>query len=237
MKRLSAVLFVCLLIAMGAAAQGQDKSIFYSGILNPRAVTMPLPEYPEAARQARIGGLVAVNVVVDESGVVISAASDPYDQHTGENAKSENERRLDPTLLAAAELVARQATFKPFHIKGVPTKFSGKLIYNFVSDNSNLPPRIGEIYGPMVNNRAITLPEPEWPANLDLLHKTDTVTVHVTIDETGNVIAASAIGGQPALRPAAEAAALKAQFSPWKIQDEAVQTRGLITYTYNEKKP
>lgn len=237
MKQISVLFVVGFLSAAGVLAQAPDKSTVYSGILNSRAATMPLPQYPVSARQARIGGLVAVNVIVDESGFVISATADPFDQHTGQNAKPESERKLDPTLLEAAELVARQATFKPFHIKGVPTKFSGKLIYNFVADNSNLPPRIGEVYGPLMNNRAIKKPEPEWPTDVHLPHPTETVTVHVMVDENGKVLSATAISGAPALRPAAEAAALKAEFSPWKILDEAVQTRGLVTYTYPSDKP
>lgn len=200
---------------------------------------MPEPEYPECARQARLGGLVAIYVLVDESGVVVSVQADQFDQHRGKNADGAEviTRKADRALVEAAEAAARQATFRPFHIKSVAVQFSGELIYNFVADNGNLPPQMGKVYGPMLNGRAVTIPQPDWPVDLRLLYPTDTVTVDVTIDETGKVISATAIGGSPLLRPAAEAAARKAEFSPWLIMNEPVRTGGLITYTFPLKKP
>ena len=45
------------------------------GILNGKARNLPLPEYPAAAKRAAVGGDVAIEVVVDEQGNVISAKS------------------------------------------------------------------------------------------------------------------------------------------------------------------
>jgi outer membrane biosynthesis protein TonB len=236
MRLICAVGFFLAIAAVHAAAQTPAPSMINAGILNPRAVTMPTPEYPESAREAKHGGIVAVNVVVDESGLVISAVADPYDQHTGQNAKpTEAERRLDPTLMQAAENVARQATFKPFSLKGVPVKFAGKLTYNFIADNSNLSPRVGDIYGPLLNGRAISLPEPEWPAEARSSRGPFNVVVHITLDETGKVVSAKAISGSPELRSAAEAAALKSEFKPYLFMGEPVQIRGLIQYGFRPR--
>jgi len=233
MRLISAIVFFLTIAAFDAAAQTPAHSMINAGILNPRAVTMPTPEYPESAREARHGGIVVVNVVVDESGLIISAVADPYDQHTGQNAKpTEAERRLDPTLTEAAENAARQATFKPFFQKGVPVKFAGKLTYNFIADNSNLPPRVGEIYGPLLNSKAVSLPQPEWPAEAAIIKVPVSVVVHITVDETGKVVSATTIAGPNPLRRAAEAAALKAEFKPYLFMNEPVQIRGVIQYEY-----
>jgi TonB-like protein len=43
------------------------------GVLNGKATTLPLPEYPEIARQAKASGALTVQVTIDEGGNVISA--------------------------------------------------------------------------------------------------------------------------------------------------------------------
>jgi outer membrane biosynthesis protein TonB len=229
---------IVTLVAASALAQSPARSILNAGILNGRAVTMPKPEYPEIARQACIGGIVAVNVVVDESGLVIEASADPLDQHTSKKPDgTEAERRkLDPALIQAAESAARQATFKPFQIRGVPVKFAGRLMYDFVADKSDLPPRIGDIYGPLINARAVKFPQPEWPLEARAaVTASQTVSVYVTVDESGRVISAEAVSGLPLFHAAAEAAALKAEFKPWMVMGTPVQARGVLTYIYKPK--
>ena len=45
----------------------------YGGVINGRALSLPAPDYPLAARQARLGGIVIIKVTIDESGRVIKA--------------------------------------------------------------------------------------------------------------------------------------------------------------------
>ena len=58
------------------------------------------------------------------------------------------------------------------------------------------------------------------------------VSVQVLIDETGKVVSAKAVSGNPALMHAAQQAALGALFSPTKIGDQAVKVSGVITYNF-----
>jgi protein TonB len=58
------------------------------------------------------------------------------------------------------------------------------------------------------------------------------VNVQVLIDETGNVISAKAISGNPLLRTAAQQAAARARFSPTMLGDQAVKVSGVITYNF-----
>lgn len=85
------------------------------GVLNGRALTLPAPVYPEMARRMRIGGLVEVEVVVDEDGKVISARA-----LTG-----------PPSLRDVSVQAALRARFSPTKLSGQPVKITGRINYNF----------------------------------------------------------------------------------------------------------
>ncbi len=86
------------------------------GVLNGKATSLPKPAYPPAARAVRAGGSVTVQVVISESGSVISASA--VSGH--------------PLLRAAAASAARGARFSPTLLSGEPVKVSGVITYNFV---------------------------------------------------------------------------------------------------------
>ena len=85
------------------------------GVLNGTALTLPPPAYPESAKRMKIQGVVTVEVVLDETGKVISA-----------NATE------GPQLLRdAAVLAAKRARFSPTKLSGMPVKVSGVINYKF----------------------------------------------------------------------------------------------------------
>lgn len=90
--------------------------IISGGILNDKAINLPIPTYPATARAVKASGAVSVQVVVDESGNVFSA-----------NAVSGH-----PLLRNAAVQAAYGAKFAPTLQNGKPLKVSGVLTYNFV---------------------------------------------------------------------------------------------------------
>jgi TonB family protein len=87
------------------------------GVLNGRAVNLPTPAYPSAARALRAAGRVTVQVLVDETGNVSSA-----------KATSGH-----PLLRQAAEAAARQSRFNPILVNNQAVAASGILVYNFVN--------------------------------------------------------------------------------------------------------
>lgn len=87
------------------------------GTLNGKAITLPLPRYPEIARQAKASGTVTVQITIDEDGNVISAQS--VSGH--------------PLLREAALTAARDAKFSPTKLNGQSVKVNGQLVYNFVA--------------------------------------------------------------------------------------------------------
>jgi TonB family protein len=102
-----------------SAAEG-GRAPVSGGVLNGKALSLPAPEYPAIAKQAKASGAVAVQVTVDENGSVVAA-----------HAVSGH-----PLLQAAAVAAARMAKFSPTLLMGEPVKVNGVIVYNF-GDPSN----------------------------------------------------------------------------------------------------
>lgn len=86
------------------------------GVLNGKAISKPQPSYPSPAKAGRAQGTVVVQVLVDETGKVVSATA--VAGH--------------PLLRASAVAAAKEAKFAPTLLSGKPVKVSGVLTYNFV---------------------------------------------------------------------------------------------------------
>ncbi len=85
-------------------------------ILVSKAVSLPQPPYPQIAKQVGIQGPVNVQILIDESGKVISA-------HAVSGSAM---------LTRAAEDAARRARFTPTTLNDQPVKVQGVITYNFV---------------------------------------------------------------------------------------------------------
>ena len=83
-----------------------------------------------------------------------------------------------------------------------------------------------------LNEKAIKLPRPYYPAEARRLRITGTVTVRVIVNENGKVIFACGTGGNPLLIQASEWAAYQAVFKPATIAGKTVKERGIITYRF-----
>ncbi len=90
------------------------------------------------------------------------------------------------------------------------------------------------IHGGVVNGKALSLPEPEFPAAAKAIGAGGAVNVEVVIDEEGNVESAEAVSGHPLLRSASENAARQAKFSPSKLEGNPAKVSGVIIYTFGE---
>ena len=85
------------------------------GVLNGSALSLPKPNYSQAARAVGAAGTVRVQVTIDEAGRVISANA--VDGH--------------PLLRNDAERAARGAKFSPTKLSDVPVKVTGIITYVF----------------------------------------------------------------------------------------------------------
>ena len=96
--------------------QGGGTLSLPSSVISSKVVEKPAPPYPQIAKTAGISGPVAVQILVDEQGRVVSA-----------KATSGN-----PLLQAAAVQAAYRARFTPTMLSGQPVKVTGSITYNFV---------------------------------------------------------------------------------------------------------
>ena len=85
-------------------------------VLASKAISLPQPPYPPLAKQTGVHGAVQVQILVDETGRVISA-----------HAVSGH-----PFLNPSAEQAAQRARFTPTTLNGQAVKVQGVIVYNFV---------------------------------------------------------------------------------------------------------
>jgi protein TonB len=85
------------------------------GVVNGFAIDLPKPVYSPVARAMNLGGVVNVQVLIDEAGNVVSA------------------KAVDGHILfrPEAERAARRAKFKPTLLSDQPVKVTGVIVYSF----------------------------------------------------------------------------------------------------------
>lgn len=88
------------------------------------------------------------------------------------------------------------------------------------------------ISGGVLNGKAISLPQPAYPAVARAAHASGQVVVQVTVDEEGNVIDAHAVSGHPLLQQSAVQAARSAKFPPTKLSGQPVKVTGTLIYNF-----
>lgn len=93
------------------------------------------------------------------------------------------------------------------------------------------PFRGGMIHAGELNGSATKFPKPSYPREKSE-NVSGEVRVNVVIDESGKVISARAVSGQPLLRATAVNAARQAEFPPALYHGKAVKVSGFIVYTF-----
>ena len=121
-------------------------------------------------------------------------------------------------------------------------------VFSFAVSAQNPQPK--QISGGVLNGKAVSLPKPAYPAEAKEAKAEGSVAVEVEIDEQGTVVTAVSLPYDqtarknndgtpaeprelhPALRTAAETAAMAAKFSPTLLQGEPVRVKGRIVYNF-----
>lgn len=99
-----------------SARDGNDVPVNTGSVINGKAVSLPKPKYPAAARAKRLGGRVVVRVTVDEQGNVVEAHA--VCGH--------------PLLGNETVEAARMAKFTPTFLDNAAVKVMGLITYNFI---------------------------------------------------------------------------------------------------------
>jgi TonB family protein len=95
---------------------------------------------------------------------------------------------------------------------------------------SRRPPKT--ISGGVLNGKATNLVRPIYPPVARAVRASGAVSVQVLVDESGNVVSASAVSGHPLLRPAAVSAARASRFQPTMLSGQPVKVSGVIVYNF-----
>lgn len=181
------------------------------GIVNGKATYLPKPDYPQEAKDFCAEGKVAVQILMDEKGDVISAETISGDE----------------LLREAAVDAAKKAKFSMEHFV---VKTKGVLIYNFAPENKCVD-------GGVVNEKALKLPKPQIKnlissGHFKLEYPTN-IRVQIIIDvTTGEVIKARVLNGHPLIRPYLLKSALEAKFRS-SFDSDGITVRGIIIYEVN----
>src|SRR6476469_9611316 len=86
--------------------------------------------------------------------------------------------------------------------------------------------------GALSKEQAVTMAMPIFPPSMARANISGQVTVDVTIDTDGKVIAAKAVNGLAFLRANSEAAAMRSKFKPQTFNGVPVKAKGSITYNF-----
>lgn len=179
--------------------------------INNKALSLPEPEYPNNPQTARIKeAVIRVEIFISELGEVLAA-------------KAVSGPR---SLRAAAEQAARRAKFSG--IPHAPVVVKGYLLYRFPPADENTkeksfptPEEFTKNKQPyqciienkqVVNDKAIRLPDAEYPLPAREAQAKGLVKVEIIIDTAGNVVAGKAISGHKLLHQSALNAARQAKF-------------------------
>lgn len=100
--------------------------------------------------------------------------------------------------------------------------------YKSNTNSSNSSVQTGE----NLNDKAIELPPPVYPASAKAFKAAGTVTVQVTVNAKGEVTGATALSGHPLLRGSCEQAARKAKFKPNLQNGKPIEMKGILTYNF-----
>lgn len=141
--------------------------------------------------------------------------------NTNDNSRSSGEIAESTPASSPGEERAREIETPPILTQGAPP----------AAPSPKSTPR-APISGGVLNGKAISKPQPEYPAIARAAKAAGTVTVQITVDESGNVISARAVSGHPLLQQSAVAAARQAKFSPTKLSGQPVKVTGVLTYNF-----
>jgi hypothetical protein len=94
----------------------EERKVVSIGVANGRATSLTKPDYPDAAKAVGARGAITVQILIDETGTVISAGS--ISGH--------------PLFALPGMKAACSARFSPIKLRGEPAKMYGFLSFNFL---------------------------------------------------------------------------------------------------------
>jgi len=219
MRKFPLILLIFLLLIFFQNISAQRKSIKKSliincGVCNQKAIYLPKPEFPNAAKSVRASGKVEVQILIDEKG----------------NVESVKTISGHPLLRASAEKAALQAKFEPFKLSGKSVKVIGTIIYNFISDELKEQKNefIETIPLGVLNDKALKI----WFLKNEVgnIRLDEEIQVQVTINlQEGKVVFAKAVWLSK-FKNLAEMSALQTTFQPILTEFPTIYGTGILIF-------
>ena len=159
---------------------------------------------------------------------------------------------FDPDLVNRTDLTAEERTIKKVYVSGSSSlkedeverlvaelKKAGANPVMVLKEETVGPPLSlaeGELYPRgVLNGKAISKPEPEYPPEARAAKASGRVVVHVIINLYGEVVCAHALSGHPLLHRPAEKVARLMRFPALKLPDGTrIMYEGVITLKFDE---
>ncbi|MDT7781563.1 MAG: periplasmic protein TonB [Acidobacteriota bacterium] len=195
-----------------------------------RAVTMPYVE--NLARQ-----LGVMNLPTPEDSKCLTLG-----EHSAVGFRLVGRLEQEPSTGEVYAIVLGQRLVHLVYVRADKDDTQGVPIWKSVLDTLKVEPPVNPspeaakmeevVTGGVLNGKAIKKPPPFYPQEAKTLLEQGQVTVHVVVDEKGNVLSAQAVSGPQSLRRAGESAAHSAKFSPTYLCGRPVKVSGIITYNF-----
>jgi protein TonB len=93
-------------------------------------------------------------------------------------------------------------------------------------------PKTEHVPSTVLASKAISLPQPIYPAMAKQIRLQGAVNIQILVDEQGKVVSAQVVSGHPILSGPARDAAMRARFTPTILNGVPMKIQGVITYNF-----
>lgn len=228
MKTMRVAVLVAVGLVVAGSASAQDVKV------SPKRIGYVAPVYPEAAKAARVTGVVIAEVMIDEGGNVASA----------------NILRSVAGLDQAALEAVRQWKYQPTTLNGQPVKTMATVTINFTLDDApaaasqpatavwppafvgQQPVRVG---GNIAPPERIKYVSPTYPQEAQDAGVTGIVILEIAVDGNGKVAGAHVMRSIPMLDQAAVDAVMQWEYTPVLLNGAPVPVMMTVTVNFTLK--
>lgn len=220
------LLLTVFLVLLSGSTLGQMRVIYPEGA---KALSAPLPTFPVESQKLIYGNEVRVLLAIDEQGKVKGALV-----HGPLAPCSDLSDPVVELVKNAALTAAKATTFEPILKDGKPAEEHVSIGYRLRPRVSPLPEEERRIVSiGVANGRTISQPKPKYPESVTSAGLA--VSIQILVDETGTVISAGQIAGDPQFLTEAVIAACGARFSPMKLESKPAKMSGTLVYNFPKK--
>ena len=201
-----------------------------------RETPRPIPNHPQPVRRpTQSNAPVDRNITIAERSALIPPTNDPrvVPRDVGVTASSIppvtgpvrlTGRNVDPPTASGGDSGNCVACSSTPAIVVVPDKPPEPPVVK--------PPTTERVPSTVLVSKAISLPQPPYPAMAKQIHLQGAVNIQILVNEQGKVISAQVVSGHPMLSGPARDAAMRARFTPTILNGAPVKIQGVITYNF-----